>query len=81
MPGQHGKEVFFLKGGEKLQFLLQVGEEPLTGFDRIVGRGEELVEELVRLIRRGLAESSGRCHCPSLAVELKGPSLSLTHGV
>jgi hypothetical protein len=61
--------MFLLKGGEKLQFFLEVGQEPLPGFDRIVGRGKQLVEELVRLVRRGLAESSGRCHCSSPAVE------------
>ena len=60
--------MFVLKGSQRLQLLFQVHKQPLARFDRVVGRGDWLVEEFVRLVQRGLDESCD-LHCLSQAME------------
>ena len=60
--------MFVLKGSQRLQLLFQVHKQPLARFGRVVGRGEKIVEEVVRLVQRGLAESCDR-HYPSQPME------------
>ena len=60
--------MFVLKGNQRLKLLFQVHKQPLARFDRVVGRGEKLVEDFVRLVQRGLPESCDR-HCPSQAMK------------
>jgi hypothetical protein len=67
VPSQDREKMFLLKARQELQLFLQIREQALTGFDCCVGRGEELVEEFIRLVWRGLAESCDH-HCPSQAV-------------
>jgi hypothetical protein len=56
---QDRKEVLFLEIGQEVQLLFQIRKQALTGFSCIVRGGEELLEELVGLVRRRLAEGSG----------------------
>jgi len=46
--------MLFLQCRQEPQLFLQVGEQPLTGFQGAVGGGEKLLEEIARLIRRRL---------------------------
>jgi hypothetical protein len=52
--------VFFLKSRQQLQLLLQLCKQPLTRFDRVTGRGEEPLEELICFVWWCLAEPSVR---------------------
>jgi hypothetical protein len=60
--------MFVLMGSQRLQLLFQVHKQLLARFDRVVGHGDWLVDEFVRLVQRSLGESCDR-HCLSQAME------------
>nr|WP_245444520.1 hypothetical protein [Microvirga sp. KLBC 81] len=69
VPHQNWKEMLLLESCQEFELFLEICEEAFSCFDSIVGRREELFEELVGLVRGRLAEASASGHRISLLLK------------